>query len=92
MLVTGGAGFIGSNFVLSSLASSAEPLVNVDKLTYAGNLRNLDALRADGRHTFVRGDRYYTVFCFAEREHAELFREKFGGEMIHPKDRPRWPR
>jgi hypothetical protein len=43
-------------------------------------------------HTFVRGDRYYTVFCFSEREHAELFREKFGGKMIHPKDRPRWPR
>ena len=41
ILVTGGAGFIGSNFVLDWLASSAEPVVNLDKLTYAGNLRNL---------------------------------------------------
>src|SRR5262245_48442741 len=56
MLVTGGAGFVGSNFVLSCLGCSAEPIVNLDKLTYAGNLRNLDSLRGDGRHTFVRGD------------------------------------
>jgi dTDP-glucose 4,6-dehydratase len=56
LLVTGGAGFIGSNFVLSCLAGSAEPIVNLDKLTYAGNLRNLDSLRGDGRHSFVRGD------------------------------------
>jgi dTDP-glucose 4,6-dehydratase len=56
LLVTGGAGFIGSNFVLSTLAQSAEAIVNLDKLTYAGNLRNLDALRGDSRHVFVRGD------------------------------------
>src|SRR3954452_23708515 len=56
LLVTGGAGFIGSNFVLSSLASAQEPIVNIDKLTYAGNLRNLDELRGDTRHTFIRGD------------------------------------
>jgi dTDP-glucose 4,6-dehydratase len=56
LLVTGGAGFIGSNFVLSTLAESAEPIVNLDKLTYAGNLRNLDALRGDARHVFLRGD------------------------------------
>src|SRR5438105_7477527 len=56
LLVTGGAGFIGSNFVLSSLALADEPIVNLDKLTYAGNLRNLDALRGDGRHLFLRGD------------------------------------
>jgi dTDP-glucose 4,6-dehydratase len=56
LLVTGGAGFIGSNFVLSSLAQSDEPIVNFDKLTYAGNLRNLDSLQGDGRHLFVRGD------------------------------------
>ena len=56
LLVTGGAGFIGSNFVLSSLALADEPIVNLDKLTYAGNLRNLDALRGDGRHVFLRGD------------------------------------
>src|SRR5207237_1220479 len=56
LLVTGGAGFIGSNFVLSSLALADEPIVNLDKLTYAGNLRNLGALRGDGRHVFLRGD------------------------------------
>src|SRR6185436_19543940 len=56
LLVTGGAGFIGSNFVLSSLAASDEPVVNFDKLTYAGNLHNLDSLRGEGRHVFVRGD------------------------------------
>jgi len=56
LLVTGGAGFIGSNFVLDWLASNAEPIVNLDALTYAGNLENLGALRADERHHFVRGD------------------------------------
>ena len=56
LLVTGGAGFIGSNFVLSTLAQTGEPVVNLDKLTYAGNLKNLEALRADARHAFVRGD------------------------------------
>ncbi len=56
LLVTGGAGFIGSNFVLSSIAATGEPVVNLDKLTYAGNAANLDALRADARHVFVKGD------------------------------------
>ena len=56
LLVTGGAGFIGGNFVLSTLAQTGEPTVNLDKLTYAGNLRNLEALRGDARHRFVRGD------------------------------------
>jgi dTDP-glucose 4,6-dehydratase len=56
LLVTGGAGFIGSNFVLSTLAATGEPMVNLDKLTYAGNLRNLDALAGDSRHVFVKGD------------------------------------
>ncbi|HYC48269.1 MAG TPA: dTDP-glucose 4,6-dehydratase [Burkholderiales bacterium] len=56
ILVTGGAGFIGSNFVLDWLASEGTPVVNLDKLTYAGNLRNLDSLANDPRHTFVRGD------------------------------------
>jgi dTDP-glucose 4,6-dehydratase len=56
LLVTGGAGFIGSNFVLSTIAETGEPLVNLDKLTYAGSLRNLEALRDDSRHMFVQGD------------------------------------
>ena len=56
LLVTGGAGFIGSNFVLSTLAATGEPIVNLDRLTYAGNLRNLDALAGDPRHVFVKGD------------------------------------
>jgi dTDP-glucose 4,6-dehydratase len=56
ILVTGGAGFIGSNFVLDWLAGCDEPVVNLDKLTYAGNVRNLAALDGDSRHHFVRGD------------------------------------
>jgi dTDP-glucose 4,6-dehydratase len=56
LLVTGGAGFIGSNFVRSTIAASGEAIVNLDKLTYAGNLRNLEALREDKRHVFVQGD------------------------------------
>ena len=56
LLVTGGAGFIGSNFVLDWLAQSDEPVVNLDKLTYAGNLENLASLQGDARHIFVRGD------------------------------------
>jgi dTDP-glucose 4,6-dehydratase len=56
LLVTGGAGFIGANFVLSTIAASGEAIVNLDKLSYAGRLSNLEALAGDGRHTFVRGD------------------------------------
>jgi len=56
ILVTGGAGFIGSNFVLDWLATCDEPIVNLDKLTYAGNLANLESLAGDPRHTFVHGD------------------------------------
>ena len=56
VLVTGGAGFIGSNFVHAWLAHQEEVLVNLDKLTYAGNLRNLHALAGDSRHHFVQGD------------------------------------
>lgn len=56
ILVTGGAGFIGSNFVLDWIAEVGEPVVNLDKLTYAGNLNNLASLKGDSRHVFVRGD------------------------------------
>ena len=56
ILVTGGAGFIGSNFVLDWLAQTNETVVNLDKLTYAGNVHNLDALDKDPRHVFAHGD------------------------------------
>ena len=55
ILVTGGAGFIGANFVLDWLAQSDEPIVNLDALTYAGNLGNLTAVADNARHVFVRG-------------------------------------
>jgi dTDP-glucose 4,6-dehydratase len=56
ILVTGGAGFIGSNFILQWLASEGGPVVNLDKLTYAGNLANLESVFADSRYCFVQGD------------------------------------
>ncbi|HNI73306.1 MAG TPA: dTDP-glucose 4,6-dehydratase, partial [Accumulibacter sp.] len=56
ILVTGGAGFIGANFVVDWLANHAEGIVNLDKLTYAGNLENLATVLDDPRHVFVRGD------------------------------------
>ncbi|MDP1955373.1 MAG: dTDP-glucose 4,6-dehydratase [Polaromonas sp.] len=56
ILVTGGAGFIGANFVLDWLAGHDEPVLNLDKLTYAGNRESLAALQDDPRHIFVRGD------------------------------------
>jgi len=56
LLVTGGAGFIGSNFVLAAVGQAGEPVVNLDKLTYAGSMKNVEPLRGDARHTFVHGD------------------------------------
>jgi len=56
ILVTGGAGFIGANFVIDWLTAGLEPVVNLDKLTYAGNLENLASLKGNNRHVFVRGD------------------------------------
>ena len=56
ILVTGGAGFIGANFVLDWFAQSDEPVLNLDKLTYAGNLETLASLQNDARHVFVQGD------------------------------------
>ena len=56
ILVTGGAGFIGANFVLDWLAQHDEPVINLDKLTYAGNLETLASLQGDARHVFVQGD------------------------------------
>ncbi len=56
ILVTGGAGFIGANFVLDWLAIHDEPVINLDKLTYAGNPETLQSLQGDARHTLVQGD------------------------------------
>jgi dTDP-glucose 4,6-dehydratase len=57
LLITGGAGFIGANFVLDWLADpTAEGIINLDKLTYAGNLKNFQSLTSDSRHEFVQGD------------------------------------
>ena len=56
ILVTGGAGFIGANFVLDWLAAGDEPVLNLDALTYAGNLETLASLQGDPRHIFVHGD------------------------------------
>ncbi|WP_018689349.1 dTDP-glucose 4,6-dehydratase [Ahrensia kielensis] len=56
VLITGGAGFIGSNFAINWLDQSDETIVNLDKLTYAGNMGNISALQDDGRHIFIHGD------------------------------------
>lgn len=56
IFITGGAGFIGSNFVLDWLVQNDEPVINFDKLTYAGNMNNLASVSQDSRHIFVRGD------------------------------------
>jgi dTDP-glucose 4,6-dehydratase len=56
ILVTGGAGFIGSNFILQKIEKDSSSIVNVDKLTYAGNLHNLESVAANPRYEFVQGD------------------------------------
>ena len=60
IMVTGGAGFIGSNFVIGWLERHNEPVINVDKLTYAGNLENLVTLEGNSNHIFVHEDIIYT--------------------------------
>ena len=77
ILVTGGAGFIGSNFVLDWLATSGEPVVNLDALTYAGNLQNLESIEGDQRHRFVRGD-----ICDGDMV-ASLLREHAIRAIVH---------
>jgi dTDP-glucose 4,6-dehydratase len=56
IIVTGGAGFIGSNFIHTWLAQNSEAVLNLDKLTYAGNLENLQSFQSDSRYQFVKGD------------------------------------
>ncbi len=77
ILVTGGAGFIGSNFVLDWLQSTDEPVINLDKLTYAGNPDNLASLEGDARHQLVRGD-----ICDRERV-ASLLAQHQPRAIVH---------
>src|SRR6478736_4366191 len=71
ILITGGAGFIGSNFILQWIASEGTPVVNLDKLTYAGNPRNLDLVSSDARYCFVQGD-----ICDRDLVHSILERNR----------------
>jgi dTDP-glucose 4,6-dehydratase len=77
ILVTGGAGFIGSNFVLQWIEKSGTPVVNLDSLTYAGNAENLASLQNDSRHHFVHGD-----ICDADHV-AALLREHGPKAIVH---------
>ena len=85
ILVTGGAGFIGSNFILHWIGREGTPVINLDKLTYAGNVRNLEQIASDRRYCFVHGDildrelvqdlfrqhRPRAVFHFAAESHVD---------------------
>jgi len=77
ILVTGGAGFIGSNFVLDWIANEDEPVVNLDKLTYAGNMANLATLAGDPRHLFFQADIADAPFI------ARLFAEHKPRAVVH---------
>jgi dTDP-glucose 4,6-dehydratase len=77
ILVTGGAGFIGSNFVLTWIGNAGSTVVNLDLLSYAGNPENLDSLAGSGRHVLVRGD-----ICDAELV-AALLREHQPRAIVH---------
>jgi dTDP-glucose 4,6-dehydratase len=77
IVVTGGAGFIGSNFVLGWLATDRRPVINLDKLTYAGNLENLESVSSDPRYSFEQGD-----ICDREFVHA-VFRRHRPRAVLH---------
>jgi dTDP-glucose 4,6-dehydratase len=77
LLVTGGAGFIGSNFVVSTLAELGEPIVTLDRLSVGSSMMNLGAAAGDGRHEFVRGD-----ICDAELV-ASLLRRHAPRAIVH---------
>lgn len=77
ILVTGGAGFIGSNFILQRMQESSLSIINFDKLTYAGNLRNLENIADDRRYTFVQGD-------IADRKLVgQVFTEQRPAAIVH---------
>ena len=75
ILVTGGAGFIGSNFVLEWLAAENTPVINFDKLTYAGNLENLEQVSADKRYSFEHGD-------ICDRERVQKLLQRYQPQAI----------
>jgi len=77
LLVTGGAGFIGSNFVVSTIAQLGEPVVTLDRLSVGSSMMNLSAVRDDARHAFVRGD-----ICDAELV-ASLLRKHAPRAIVH---------
>ncbi len=77
IFVTGGAGFIGSNFVLQWMKHESAPVLNLDKLTYAGNLQNLESISTNQRHTFVQGD-----ICDRQLV-GSLLREHRPGAIVH---------
>lgn len=81
ILVTGGAGFIGSNFVLDWIAQVGTPVVNLDLFTYSGNPANLEALRGDSRHILIRGDICDSALVGSLlREHAPIAIVHFAAE------------
>jgi dTDP-glucose 4,6-dehydratase len=73
ILLTGGAGFIGANFVLDWLVASNEPVIILDKLTYAGNPETLASLPGDARHKLVQGDigERNLVSCLLAEQHVQ---------------------
>jgi len=77
ILVTGGAGFIGSNFILQRMQEKTASIVNLDKLTYAGNLRNLESIAGDSRYEFAQGD-------VGDRDVVRRLLEKYQpGSIVH---------
>src|SRR5579859_6435954 len=76
ILVTGGAGFIGSNFVLQEVRDETVSIVNLDKLTYAGNLRNLESVAENQRYEFIHGD-------IADRELIRRLLEQRPSAIVH---------
>src|SRR5512142_176930 len=77
IVVTGGAGFIGSNYILHWLQAESTPVINLDNLTYAGNLRNLESVESDSRYRFVRAD-------IADREAVRrVFAEHRPRALVH---------